>query len=129
MKVKLNAVETLRALADGKKIRQSGWTDTWYIWLPNGKLQDDQGSPFAILDPSNDWELFEEPRLELTKEDVGRVVRLSNHNIFIITSYRYEYPIEYPFLIGGAYYDKNGRSTFSEAPVVVSFVSKRLEPI
>lgn len=80
----LTVRERLQALLDGKKIRISGWRKGSCILLPF-ELPLNQELSYFLLKEDKDWEIMEEPMIELTSEDVGRKVRHNDGSYSIIT--------------------------------------------
>jgi hypothetical protein len=63
----MNVAERLKALAEGKKLRQPSFDPGKYIELKNDILADHAGKPFMygefILGPGWTWELYQEPQV------------------------------------------------------------------
>jgi hypothetical protein len=86
----VNSREALLALLDGKKVRYYKWDKSEYIEMEkeSTSLTDEKGDIQAwnleCYDCSG-WELYEEPSVRLTPEDVGKRVRLENGDIVLLT--------------------------------------------
>lgn len=63
----MNYEETLKAMAQGKKVRRMSWNDGSYICFNSaGDIVDENGWLFLLLEiaKSGDWEIYEEPQKE-----------------------------------------------------------------
>lgn len=89
----LTVKERLKALADGKRIRMVYWDSdcrTNGVCFIQGKNETALSdlSRENIFAESVKWELYEEPKLEITAADVGRKVRRRDGSIAIIGEFR-----------------------------------------
>lgn len=55
--------EAIKLLEEGKKVRSKYWSDVEYIWLINGKLEDEKGYTYELDEENFDyeWEEYIEP--------------------------------------------------------------------
>ena len=79
----LTVKERIQALADGKKIRRTFWDSNAYT---DGVLYYQEDDFYRIppselgytFEPATEWELYKEPKLEITAKDIGRVAVFSD---------------------------------------------------
>jgi len=86
----VNSREAVQALLDGKKVRYNKWDKSEYIEMEKEStdIKDERGDPQAWnleCYDSSGWELYEEPLVHLTPEDVGKRVLLENGDIVLLT--------------------------------------------
>lgn len=63
--MKLNTThDVFRALADGRKVRKTGWDPSQFVHIGNtGTIITEHGDSFALcFNKNSEWELFEEPK-------------------------------------------------------------------
>lgn len=102
-----SAADIWEALLAGQKIRCKFRAVFNYLHLVDNILVDDRGftKEFAFYRPI-DWELYEEPKLNLTIDDVGKKVKLRNGSVHIIDGWCITAP--QPVQVNGRYYSTEG---------------------
>lgn len=106
-----NEAEMWKALLGGAKVRKTTWAQGLYFVLDEeGELINQGGykDSFIYTTYASEGKLYEEPKLILGPEHVGRRVKLRNGDIELITAYRFEtrYPVraaDYQWYIDGQY--------------------------
>jgi hypothetical protein len=76
----MNKIEAMRALCDGKKVRQAEWAKGDFVTMNIvGRVTNNNGGSIDINKYSAyDWEIYEEPKPKVTYDDAmaARVVRI-----------------------------------------------------
>ncbi len=106
----LTVRERLQALLDGKKIIFSPGSIT--ISYDLEYFVDNLYSSPRLFSSGEKWEIAEEPKLELTPDDVGKKVKHRNGNISIIVTFEIDKNKQEIFATNDHRFRKNGKHWF-----------------
>ena len=100
----LTVKERFKALGEGKKLRKSNWGNGECIEIVGGDLtnqtvDEDWSDVINWLTSTHitsNWEIYEEPKLEITAKDVGRVAvfKCGTHSLILSFVIDSEYPVK-----------------------------------
>lgn len=88
----MNWKEAVQAMIEGKKVRSELWGEDCYIWFrdKSDALWTDELSNDYLVEKEamvREWEIYEEPKLKLGSQHVGRKVKQRNGAVSLIIAY------------------------------------------